>query len=124
MTATERRDRGPLKSLLHKMRKANEVVSPRVGYYALPSNPLNSVDRVDREPASASAVNQGPHNATVSGMANGQRNGQRAVNGQRSVDQALTGTKTDKPLNAASNSDPGQQVDAVNGLERFLDDLA
>jgi hypothetical protein len=117
MAASERRDRNATKSLLHKMKTAGEVISESGRYSLPPTDPLNSVDRVDREPVSASAVNQGPHNATVSGMANGQRNGQRAVNGQRSVDQALTGTKMDKPLNAASNSDPGQQVNAVNGLE-------
>jgi AAA domain-containing protein len=121
MAATERRDRNATKSLLHKMKTAGEVISERGCYSLPPTDLLNSVDRVDWEPVSASAVNQGPHNATVSGMANGQRNGQRAVNGQRSVDQALTGTKTDKPLNAASNSDSGQQVNAVNAKEGAIE---
>jgi hypothetical protein len=121
MAASERRDRNATKSLLHKMKTAGEVIAERGRYSLPPTDPLNSVDRVDREPVSASAVNQGPHNATVSGMANGQRNGQRAVNGQWSIDRALTGTKTDKPLNAASNSDPGQQVNAVIDIPRFLD---
>jgi AAA domain len=121
MAATERTDRNATKSLLHKMKTAGEVISERGCYSLAPTDLLNSVDRVDWEPVSAAAVNPRPHNATVSGMANGQRNGQRAVNGQRSIDRALTGTNKDKPLNAASNSDPGQRVNAVIDIPRFLD---
>ena len=114
MAATERRDRNATKSLLHKMKTAGEVISKKGRYSLPPIHAVNSVDRVDGE---ATAVNQGPYNSTVSGMANGQRSGQRPVNGRRGADQALTGTKTDKPLNPDNDSDSGQQVNAVNGLE-------
>jgi hypothetical protein len=114
MAATERRDRNATKSLLHKMKTAGEVISKKGRYSLPPIHAVNSVDRVDRE---AAAVNQGPYNSTVSGMVNGQRNGQRPVNGRRSAGQALTGTKTDKPLSPANESDSGQQINAVNGLE-------
>jgi hypothetical protein len=117
LMATERRDRGPLKSLLHKMRKANEVVSPRVGYYALPSNPLNSVDRLDR------AISEGVDNdqvveiTAVSGGGSGQRPGQRPVNGAASVDRALTEPEETNPLDENEDCSPGQRVNAVNRIE-------
>src|SRR5262245_1552402 len=117
MAATERRDRGAIKSLLHKMRVAGEVVSENGRYSLPPADPLNPVDRVDRGHSDGDLDDQCTDNASVSDADGGQRNGQRAVNGQRSIDRALTDTKTDKPLNGASNSDSGQQVNAVNGLE-------
>ena len=118
MTATERRDRGPLKSLLHKMRKANEVVSPRVGYYALPSNPLNPVDLVDLAISDGAPAGQDTDNTDVSGSRSGQRSGQRQVNGGESVDLALTGPEQANPLDGNGDTRPGQQVNGVNGIER------
>jgi hypothetical protein len=102
---------------LHKMKTAGEVISERGCYSLPPTDLLNSVDRVDWEPVSASAVNQGHHNATVSGMTNGQRNGQRAVNGQRSFDRPLTAEEVVRPLDSNGNPGPGQRVNAVNGSE-------
>jgi AAA domain-containing protein len=117
LTATERRDRGPLKSLLHKMRKANEVVSPRVGYYALPSNPLSPVDRVDRAISEVAPGGQDADNMDVSGSEAGQRSGQRPVNGAASVDRALTEPKQANPQDGNEDFSPGQRVNAVNGIE-------
>jgi AAA domain-containing protein len=117
MTATERRDRGPLKSLLHKMRKANEVVSPRVGYYALPSNPLNPVDRVDRAIFEGGDNNQVVETTAVSGGSSGHRPGQQPVNGAASVDRALTEPEQTNPLDGNEDCSPGQRVNAVNGIE-------
>ena len=111
MAATERRDRGAIKSLLHKMRVAGEVASEKGRYSLPPADPLNAVDRVDQEGSTAFRA------ASISDADGGQRSSQPSVNSQRCVDRALIGTKTDKPLNAASNSDPDQQVNAANGLE-------
>jgi hypothetical protein len=117
LTATERRDRGPLKSLLHKMRKANEVVSPRVGYYALPSNPLNPVDRVDRVTSEGAGNDQTVETATVLERNSGQRSGQQPVNGAASVDRALTEPEQANPLDGNEDTSPGQRVNGVNGVE-------
>jgi len=81
LAATERSDRSALRSLLHKMRKANEVVSPRVGYHALPGDPLNSVDAVDGAASEPVGDNQGIDHTTVSETALRQRGRQRGVNG-------------------------------------------
>jgi hypothetical protein len=119
MVAIERSDRGPVKSLLHKMRKDDQVVSPRTGYYALPGKDrLNGVDRVDRAMSEGPDNGQVVENAAVSDGHSGQRTGQQPVNGQRSVDRALTEQETTNDLNGNEDSDPGQRVNAVNGVDK------
>jgi hypothetical protein len=119
LAVTERSDRGALKSLLHKMRKDGQVVSPRTGYYALPGKDLlNGVDRVDRAHSEGDSRGQGVDNTDVSGSNGGQRAGQRPVNGGESVDRALTSPDLTKQLADHANSHPGQLVNAVNGTLR------
>jgi AAA domain len=115
MAATERRDRGAIKSLLHKMRGAGEVVSENGRYSLPPADPLNAVDRVDRGHSNGDLGDQCTDNASVSDADGGQRNGQRTANGQQSVDDPLTGTKAAKLVNANNNFNSGQRVNAVNG---------
>jgi hypothetical protein len=117
LAATERSDRSALRSLLHKMRKANEVVSPRVGYHALPGDPLNSVDAVDGAASEPVGDDQGIDNTTVSETALRQRGRQRGVNGNESVDGALTGPENAKCLDGNENSGQRQRVNGVNEIE-------
>jgi hypothetical protein len=118
MAATERRDRGATKSLLHKMKVAGEVVSEKGKYSLTPADPLGAVDRVDRETLGGGHEAQRCDNANVFESNVGQRGGQHSVNVQRRVDRPLTNKKTNKPLNKDDNSHSSQQVNAVNGSER------
>ena len=87
MAVTERSDRGAIKSLLHKMRTAGEVVSPRPGYHALPGgDPLNAVDAVDgQDPSKGKYIDK----TGISASKGRQRRRQRASTGSESVDGAL-----------------------------------
>jgi AAA domain len=117
LAATERSDRGALRSLLHKMRKDHQVVGPRVGYHALPGDPLNSVDAVDGVASEPVGDDQSIDNTTVSETALRQRGRQRGVNGNESVDGALTGPENAKCLDGNENPGQRQRVNGVNGVE-------
>jgi hypothetical protein len=118
LAATERSDRSALRSLLHKMRKDRQVVSPRVGYHALPGGySLNSVDAVDGAAAEPVGDDQGTDNTTVSDLALRQRGRQRGVNGNESVDGALTRPENAKHLDGNENTGQRQRVNGVNGIE-------
>jgi hypothetical protein len=118
LAATDRSDRSALRSLLHKMRKDRQVVSPRVGYHALPGgDPLNCVDAVDGAASEPVGDDQGIDNTTVSDLALRQRGRQRGVNGNESVDGALTEPENAKHLDGNENSGQRQRVNGVNEIE-------
>jgi hypothetical protein len=119
LTATERTDRSALKSLLHKMRKAGEVVSPRPGYHALPEkDPLSGVDRVDPTASERGVDGQDIDNTDVSVSIAGQRSGQRPVNGSVSIDRALIEPEDANHLDGNGNPASRQRVNDVNRVDR------
>jgi AAA domain len=119
MSATDRRDRDATKSLLHKMRSAGEVVSEK-GRYSLASQetPQNAVDRVDRRGFDDQPPQQANDDSGISDSENGKRKSKRVVNGDASVDRALTATDSHKSVADNADLDDGQRVNAVNGSFR------
>jgi hypothetical protein len=119
LTATERTDRGALRSLLHKMRKAGEMVSPRAGYYALPDkNPLSAVDAVDGSASEGGRDGQDIDNAGLSVSIAHQRPHQRPINGSVSVDGALMEPEDSNYLDGNGNPASRQRINGINGSER------
>src|SRR5262249_44925665 len=116
MAVTGRRDRNAIKSLLHKMRSDGEGVSEK-GRYSLASQevPLNAVDRVDRRGFDDQSAQQTIDKSGRLDSENGQRKSKRAVNGDASVDRALTATESHRSLVDNADLDASQRVNAVNG---------